>query len=84
MSAVLDKDEAGNLIRKAGILSIVIRGGIVQSGDLIGTELPPEPHNLGKSLGDQWGQKYQLACCLTGLGLTCDLWTTATIAVSLL
>lgn len=36
MATVLDKDEQGNLIRKAGIMSIVITGGKVKSGDLTG------------------------------------------------
>ena len=44
MSAVLDKDETGNLVRKAGIMSIVVADGIVKPGDSIRIELPPEPH----------------------------------------
>jgi MOSC domain-containing protein YiiM len=45
MDAVLDKDADGNLIRKAGIMSIVIAGGEVRPGDAIGIELPPPPHH---------------------------------------
>jgi MOSC domain-containing protein YiiM len=45
MAATLDRDEAGNLIRKAGIMSIVIAGGEVRSGDAIAVELPPAPHH---------------------------------------
>lgn len=44
MAAVLDHDEQGNLIRKAGIMSVVITGGEVFQGDEIKIEMPPEPH----------------------------------------
>jgi MOSC domain-containing protein YiiM len=44
MQAVLDRDADGNLIRKAGIMGVVIAGGLVQSGDAIQVELPPVPH----------------------------------------
>ncbi len=44
MKAVLDKDEQGNLIRKAGVMSIVLVGGVVQVGDSVRVEFPPEPH----------------------------------------
>jgi MOSC domain-containing protein YiiM len=45
MSAVLDKDANSNLIRKAGIMSIVLAGGEVRPGDAIAVELPPLPHH---------------------------------------
>ena len=44
MAAVLDRDEHSNLIRKAGIMTIVLEGGDVQPGDAIEVILPPEPH----------------------------------------
>jgi MOSC domain-containing protein YiiM len=44
MAAVLSRDENGKLIRKAGIMGVVLNGGIVQPGDMIRAELPPEPH----------------------------------------
>jgi MOSC domain-containing protein YiiM len=44
MAAVLDRDAEGNLIRKAGIMAIVLAGGEVRPGDRIRVELPPEPH----------------------------------------
>lgn len=44
MKAVLDKDDAGNLIRKAGVMGIVLAGGDVRAGDPIRMALPPEPH----------------------------------------
>jgi MOSC domain-containing protein YiiM len=44
MAATLDRDAAGNLVRKAGIMSVVIRDGDVRPGDAIGVELPSAPH----------------------------------------
>ena len=44
MNATLDRDAEGNLIRKAGIMAIVIAGGEVGEGDAITVELPPVPH----------------------------------------
>jgi MOSC domain-containing protein YiiM len=44
MKAVLDKDENGNLIRKAGIMGIVLEGGEVEIGDVIKIELPKKPY----------------------------------------
>jgi MOSC domain-containing protein YiiM len=44
MNAVLDRDKAGNLIRKAGIMGIVLMGGEVKPGDAIRVEFPSEPH----------------------------------------
>ena len=44
MAATLDKDADGNLIRKAGVMSIVISDGEVRPGDAIRVELPAEPH----------------------------------------
>lgn len=45
MAATLDRDGDGNLIRKAGIMAIVVSGGVVRQGDQIRIELPPLPHN---------------------------------------
>lgn len=44
MAAVLDMDEHGCLIRKAGIMGIVLLDGEVRPGDPIHIVLPPEPH----------------------------------------
>jgi MOSC domain-containing protein YiiM len=44
MSAVLDRDSDGKLVRKAGVMSIVIAGGDVHVGDAIRVLLPIEPH----------------------------------------
>jgi MOSC domain-containing protein YiiM len=44
MAATLARDMQGNLIRKAGIMSIVLVGGEVRIGDSIRIELPEVPH----------------------------------------
>ena len=43
MAATLDRDADGNLIRKAGIMGIVLADGEVRPGDAIEVELPLEP-----------------------------------------
>jgi MOSC domain-containing protein YiiM len=40
MSAVLDRDAAGKLIRKAGVMSVVVADGDVHPGDVIRIQLP--------------------------------------------
>lgn len=42
--AVLDQDADGHLIRKAGVMAVVISGGWVEAGDDVQVFLPPEPH----------------------------------------
>jgi MOSC domain-containing protein YiiM len=44
MAAVLDRDEQGAIVRKSGVMSIVIASGEVRPGDAITVELPPEPY----------------------------------------
>ncbi len=44
LKQVLDRDEAGNLVRKAGIMAIVLHGGQVTPADPITVQLPAEPH----------------------------------------
>ncbi len=44
MAATLGRDEQGNLIRKAGVMAIVLTGGDIHPGDPIRVELPPAPH----------------------------------------
>ena len=44
MAAVLDKMPDGGLIRKAGVMAVVIQGGEVRPGDAVRVQLPPEPH----------------------------------------
>ena len=43
MAAVLDRDADGNLVRKAGVMGVVLAGGEVRPGDAIRIEEPPEP-----------------------------------------
>ncbi|MFF9363937.1 MOSC domain-containing protein [Streptomyces griseoluteus] len=44
LKQVVGRDEAGNIVRKAGIMSIVRQGGTVRPGDTIEAELPSGPH----------------------------------------
>ncbi len=44
MGATLDRDADGSLIRKAGIMGIVLVTGDVFPGDAIHIELPPQPY----------------------------------------
>ncbi|MCX4853832.1 MOSC domain-containing protein [Streptomyces canus] len=44
LKQVVGRDEAGNIVRKAGIMSIVKEGGVVRPGDTIEMELPSGPH----------------------------------------
>ena len=43
MAATLARDGGGSLIRKAGVMGIVVAGGEVRPGDRVRVELPPEP-----------------------------------------
>lgn len=45
MSAVLDRDAEGGLIRKCGVMAIVVSGGEVRAGDPLRVELPAPPHS---------------------------------------
>ena len=44
MAAVLDHDEEGRLVRKAGVMGVVVAGGVVRAGDPIAVALPAAPH----------------------------------------
>jgi len=44
MKAVLGRDENGQLLRRAGVMGIVLSGGPVRPGDLVQVELPARPH----------------------------------------
>ncbi|MFF2658574.1 MOSC domain-containing protein [Kitasatospora sp. NPDC058032] len=44
LKQVLGRDEAGNVVRKAGIMGVVREGGPVRPGDTIEIELPEGPH----------------------------------------
>lgn len=42
---VLDRDANGRLVRKAGVMAVVRRGGEVRPGDAIVVQLPSLPHH---------------------------------------
>ena len=44
MAETLDRDERGELVRKAGVMSVALAGGDVHRGDPIRVEPPPQPH----------------------------------------
>jgi MOSC domain-containing protein YiiM len=44
MGATLERARDGSLVRKAGIMAVVLAGGDVRPGDLIRVEVPPDPH----------------------------------------
>lgn len=44
MKAVLDRDAQGALVRKAGVMSVVLCDGEVRTGDPITVVLPARPH----------------------------------------
>jgi MOSC domain-containing protein YiiM len=43
MSALLDRGADGQLIRKSGVMAVVVAGGIVRAGDPIDVQLPGGP-----------------------------------------
>ena len=44
MAAVINHDDKGQTIRKAGVMGVVVAGGEVFPGDRIRVQLPPEPY----------------------------------------
>ncbi|MGW6396068.1 MOSC domain-containing protein [Streptomyces sp. NPDC055103] len=44
LKQVVGRDGAGNIVRKAGIMSVVQQGGTVRPGDTIEARLPSGPH----------------------------------------
>ncbi|WP_034262823.1 MOSC domain-containing protein [Actinospica robiniae] len=44
LKQVVGRDEEGNVIRKAGIMSVVQAGGVVRPGDPITVQFPAEPY----------------------------------------
>ncbi|MER5359306.1 MOSC domain-containing protein [Streptomyces sp. NPDC002785] len=44
LKKVVGRDEAGRIVRKAGVMGIVAVGGVVRPGDPIEVELPGGPH----------------------------------------
>ena len=50
MAAVLDRTGKGQIVRKAGVMGIVLTGGDVSPGNPIAVVLPPEPHRRLKQV----------------------------------
>ncbi len=44
MAAVLDRDPEGQLVRRAGVMAVVVAGGEVRPGDAVAVALPAGPH----------------------------------------
>jgi MOSC domain-containing protein YiiM len=44
LEAVLERTKDGRLIRKAGVMGVILNSGIVRAGDAIDVELPSSPH----------------------------------------
>ncbi|WP_406276911.1 MOSC domain-containing protein [Streptomyces sp. NBC_00191] len=44
LKQVVGRDDEGNIVHRAGIMSIVRTGGVVRPGDPIAVELPDGPH----------------------------------------
>lgn len=45
LGAVRRRDEDGSVIRLAGIMAVVVRGGTIRPDDPITISVPPEPHH---------------------------------------
>jgi MOSC domain-containing protein YiiM len=43
MKALVGKDDEGCIVRKSGIMGIVVRGGVIEPGARLVVELPPGP-----------------------------------------
>lgn len=46
LAQVLSRTPDGTLVRKAGVMGVVIAGGVVRPGDAISVSLPALPHRL--------------------------------------
>lgn len=44
LAAVLDRTATGALVRKAGVMGVVLQSGVVRPGDAIAVDHPPPPH----------------------------------------
>ncbi|MBB2900557.1 MOSC domain-containing protein YiiM [Kineococcus radiotolerans] len=43
LKAVTPRDPDGEVVRKAGVMGVVVRGGRVRAGDRVEVEVPPQP-----------------------------------------
>lgn len=48
MAAVLGRTPDGTLVRKTGVMGVVVAGGTVRPGDPVTVKLPVEPHRVMK------------------------------------
>ncbi len=46
LAKVAVRNEAGDVVRRAGVMSVVVEGGLVRTGDSIVIELPAEPYHV--------------------------------------
>jgi hypothetical protein len=44
LAALLSRDTAGRVVRKARVMGVVLHDGVVQPGDTVRVELPAPPH----------------------------------------
>lgn len=44
LAAVVDRRPDGTLVRKAGVMSVVVRGGVIRAGDSVVVEHVPQEH----------------------------------------
>lgn len=44
LNEVIGRDRDGNVVRKGGVMAVVLYGGVVRPGDVVRAELPPGPH----------------------------------------
>jgi MOSC domain-containing protein YiiM len=44
MKRMVGRDEHGRVVRRAGVMSVVVESGVVRPGDPIAVQLPAEPH----------------------------------------
>jgi MOSC domain-containing protein YiiM len=44
LKEVIGRDPDGNVVRKGGVMAVVLYGGPVRPGDVVRVQLPPEPH----------------------------------------
>jgi MOSC domain-containing protein YiiM len=45
LAKVATRNDAGEIVRRAGVMSIVVAGGLVRAGDSVVVELPAKPHH---------------------------------------
>lgn len=45
LAKVVGRSDTGEIVRRAGVMSVVVEGGVVCAGDEIVVELPAEPHH---------------------------------------